>query len=192
MQLTKSKIFLVGLLAFIVGVGIASFAPTDLVKNDLWWFVGAGLSWVSAILLRRRSIQLGSLVALFLFLAWNFRKYQKMVVLALGAGVLSRGITEAIRFLWDRPRPYIENHVHLLINKVNAASFPSAHAAFFFGISLILYLYNKKAGLVFFGASILIAIARVFVAVHYPSDILAGISVGIISAIVIIKIFKVK
>ena len=129
-------------------------------------------------------------VALFLFLAWNFRKYQKMVVLALGAGVLSRGITEAIRFLWDRPRPYIENHVHLLINKVNAASFPSAHAAFFFGISLILYLYNKKAGLVFFGASILIAIARVFVAVHYPSDILAGISVGIISAIVIIKIFK--
>ena len=73
-------------------------------------------------------------VALFLFLAWNFRKYQKMVVLALGAGVLSRGITEAIRFLWDRPRPYIENHVHLLINKVNAASFPSAHAAFFFGI----------------------------------------------------------
>jgi undecaprenyl-diphosphatase len=77
-----------------------------------------------------------------------------------------------------------------------SSSFPSGHAAFFFALSTVLLLYNKKfyprpkfwwgAGLFFFLASFLISIARVFVGIHWPSDILAGAAIGIFSGWLII------
>ena len=120
---------------------------------------------------------------LFLFLAVNFRKYRLMVVKGLGAAVLARFIiVEIIRYFLPRPRPFVENHINLLLDKINQLSFPSGHAAFHFALSAIIYHYNKKAGIGFFIASFLMCLARVFVGVHWPSDILAGAAVGIFSA----------
>ena len=53
-DLSKSKIFLICCLVFIVGIAIASFLPIQVVQNDLWWFgamVGCG---VAAVLFWRR------------------------------------------------------------------------------------------------------------------------------------------
>ena len=130
-------------------------------------------------------------VVLVLFLIKNSKKYWGMLVRGFGAAILARfGITELIRFFWEKPRPFVENHVHLLIDKVDQASFPSGHAAFFFALSTIIYFYNKKAGLLFFLASFLISISRVFSGVHWPSDILVGALVGIFSGWLVMKIFK--
>ena len=84
---------------------------------------------------------------LFLFLAVAFRKYLKMVIRAFLSAILARFvIVNFIRWLWQRPRPFIDNHVNLLLTH-NSSSFPSGHAAFFFALSTIVYLYNKKAGI---------------------------------------------
>lgn len=128
------------------------------------------------------------LVGLVFLIPFFYKKAGwKIIFHSLLAGILARfGIVELIRFFWLRPRPFIENNVNLLVEGADKASFPSGHAAFFFAISFIVYQYNKKTGLLFFIASSLIAISRVFVGVHWPLDILAGAAVGVFSGWLII------
>ena len=127
---------------------------------------------------------------LFIFLIRNFKKYYKIVIQAFISGIFARFIiVEIIRFIWNRPRPFISNSVNLLINHSPSASFPSGHATFFFALSTLIYLYNKKTGILFLIASFLISISRVFCGIHWPFDILAGALVGILSALIIKKIF---
>lgn len=122
---------------------------------------------------------------LFLFLVVRFRKYWKMAVQAVISAILARLVfVEIIRWILPRPRPFLENNnVNLLLENVGHIhnSFPSGHAAFFFAFSIIVYFYNKKAGILFLIGSFLICLARIFVGIHWPSDILAGAIVGILS-----------
>ena len=120
------------------------------------------------------------------------KKYWPIIAQAILAAVLARfGITELIRFFWERPRPFIENNVNLLLSHSATGSFPSGHAAFFFALSAVVYFYNKKTGFFFFLASFLISISRVFCGVHWPSDIIAGAAIGIFSGW-IIRLFSQK
>ena len=125
----------------------------------------------------------------------------KLVLQAFSAAILARfGIVELIRWFWSRPRPFVENNVNLLIEKVNQGAFPSGHAAFYFALSTVIFLYYKKvypaskfwcgAGIGLFVASFLICLGRVFCGVHWPSDILAGALVGVFSGWLIFKISK--
>lgn len=130
------------------------------------------------------------LFSLLLFLAIKFRKYFKMIIEVIISAILARFvIVELIRWIWQRPRPFVENNVNLLLTH-NASAFPSGHAALFFAVSTIVYFYNKKAGIFFFIASFLICLARVFTGIHWPLDILAGAVVGVFSGYLIHKISK--
>jgi undecaprenyl-diphosphatase len=119
---------------------------------------------------------------LFLFLLKNLKKYWPMIIQAFLSAILARFlIVEIIRYFLPRPRPFLEIPVNLLFEPLNQSSFPSGHAAFYFALSAVIFLYNKKAGLLFFLASFLIVISRVFVGIHWPSDILVGAAIGIFS-----------
>jgi len=132
------------------------------------------------------------LFVLALFLAVNFKKYWKMVFEALVAAFVTRFIiAEAVRFIWFRARPFVaENFIPLINQSPKEASFPSGHATLFFAISTIVYFYNKKVGIFFFIASFFIIIARVFVGVHWPSDILAGAILGILMGWLLNMLFR--
>ncbi len=132
------------------------------------------------------------LFALLIFLLKDFKKYWRMVTEALIAAVFVRFVlAEIIRRIYFRPRPFIHNHVHLLVPySQGEASFPSGHASFYFALSTIIYSYNKRAGIFFYIASALIVLARVFVGIHWPSDILAGAILGIAMGWVLNFVFK--
>ena len=137
-------------------------------------------------------ILVGALL-IFLFLGKDkeeLKKNRLIVGLSLGAVILSRLVlTEIIRWLWFRPRPFAEYNFLPLIPHDLSASFPSGHAAFFFALAAVIFLFNKKAGWWFLAGSFLISLARIFVGVHYPSDILAGAIVGIFSGWLVVKIY---
>ena len=128
---------------------------------------------------------------LFLFLLKDYKKYKAMVFEAISSVILSRlVIAEIIRQIWHRARPFIDQNVNLLFSYDNVSSFPSGHAAFFFALSTSVYFYNKKAGVLFFIASIFISLARVIAGIHWPSDILAGAVVGLFSGWLVHKVCR--
>ncbi|HHE67554.1 MAG TPA: phosphatase PAP2 family protein [Candidatus Parcubacteria bacterium] len=123
------------------------------------------------------------IVALLLLLIKKREKCQAMVFQALFAALFSRlVIVNLIRWVFPRARPFVASKVNLLFShNAGESSFPSGHAAFYFALSAVVYHYNKKAGLLFYFASFLIGFFRVFAGVHWPSDIAAGILVGLFS-----------
>lgn len=122
---------------------------------------------------------LGLPVLVFVFQQNNW-KFRVKVFLGLAlAALISRGIvTEAIRFLYDRPRPFTAFGFSPLVGE-GGASFPSGHAAFFFALGFVIFSINRRWGYWFLSLSLLNGLARIFAGVHYPSDILGGILVGL-------------
>ncbi|MDP3901065.1 MAG: phosphatase PAP2 family protein [bacterium] len=124
-------------------------------------------------------------------LIWVLQRRDGKIFLQLAAtAILSRLIfVEAIRFFWDRSRPFIELGFTPLIEHDPSGSFPSGHAAFFFALSAVVFAKDKKTGMVFLFLSSLIVVARVFAGVHWFSDVLAGAVIGVLSAWLILKLF---
>ena len=122
-------------------------------------------------------------LALIFFSHYSERQRWELLLVAGIASVIARfGVTELIRFFYHHPRPYAAlPNVHSLFTD-SSWSFPSGHATFFFALATAIYLYNKKWGVWFFAATILITVSRVIAGIHYPSDIIAGALIGIVVA----------
>ncbi len=117
----------------------------------------------------------------FLEKDWKARFY-KFALVALAA-ILARGIlTEIVKFAVQRPRPGIALKFVPLIDAPESFAFPSGHAAFFFALASAVWLRDRRWGNYLLVAAALISIARVFVGVHWPTDVLAGAAIGIASA----------
>ena len=115
-----------------------------------------------------------------------------MVFEALAASLISRFVfTEIIRYFYNRPRPFeILSNIYQLLEHSPGGSFPSGHAAFFFALATSVFFYRKIWGIIFFLAALSIGLARVSAGIHWPSDILAGAVVGILTSIIVNLVSK--
>ncbi|MEK7583437.1 MAG: phosphatase PAP2 family protein [Patescibacteria group bacterium] len=115
---------------------------------------------------------------------WFLRKEQRrMVLVSIVSAVIARGVFVAIiRALYHRARPISVDAVHQLVTN-DAWAFPSGHASFFFALATGVFLYNKKLGSVFYIFAALMGLARIFVGVHWPTDILVGAALGMLTAL---------
>lgn len=125
------------------------------------------------------------MVAALAYVLWktvkDWRRAWYYAATGVLAVILARGlVTEGVRFFYYRPRPFAAFNFAPLINEVSG-SFPSGHAAFFFALVPLAFLLGKKAGYWFVAASLLMAFARIAAGVHWPSDILGGIAIGLAS-----------
>ena len=91
-----------------------------------------------------------------------------------------------------RIRPYETlTDLLLLIEKQSDFSFPSGHSASSFASAIVLFKrLPKRYGIPILILAILIAFSRLYMGVHYPTDILAGILIGSIVALLIIFVNK--
>lgn len=79
-----------------------------------------------------------------------------------------------------RPRPCsIDPSVALLIPTPGEFSFPSGHTLHGFTAATAIFLHYKKPGIAAFILAALIAFSRMYLFVHFPTDILAGMILGI-------------
>ena len=81
-----------------------------------------------------------------------------------------------------RGRPWTKiNGLNPLVKKPTDYSFPSGHSSSSFAVGYtMLRKGNKKIGIPAIILAILIAFSRLYVAVHFPSDVVTGIIIGII------------
>lgn len=102
------------------------------------------------------------------------------------SGVLALLLNVLLSHIWFRPRPFTvfeKGTFTQLIAHAPDASFPSDHASGSFGFAAGSWGKQQKwISYPFTGIAILVMFARVFVGVHYPTDVLGGLIVGVVSA----------
>jgi undecaprenyl-diphosphatase len=84
-----------------------------------------------------------------------------------------------LKHLFERPRPCnVLQDVRLLVGCGGSFSFPSNHAFNAFTIAAIFAHFFRKAALPAFFIAFLVAFSRIYIGVHYPSDVIAGAFAG--------------
>ncbi|MCW2780893.1 MAG: Undecaprenyl-diphosphatase [Marmoricola sp.] len=125
------------------------------------------------------------LFAAFLLLSWWLaRRAQspRRIAAALWAPVatlVAVGLNQPIVHSVGEARPFIVfPHALVLVARSQDASFPSDHGVMAGAVAAGVLLANRRLGLVVAVAAVLIAFARVYVGVHFPLDVVAGLVLG--------------
>jgi undecaprenyl-diphosphatase len=157
--------------------------------NKFLDFFSLGISWIT---------EGGLLWLIFCFLILIFDKKDKKrkIFLLLLTLLLADWIVN-VPFklvLFCRKRPYQVLEGIRVIGKIwENCSFPSGHLATSSAALFILgYLYNlRKKWFIFFSSTfiLILGFARIYVGMHYLSDVLGGMAIGIISALFIIHFY---
>ncbi len=82
-----------------------------------------------------------------------------------------------IKFLIQRPRPFETLNIPSNIT-TNLSSFPSGHTLMFFSIIPVMSKNFPKIKGLFWTIAILVGVSRIYLGVHYFSDVLAGAIIG--------------
>ena len=105
--------------------------------------------------------------------------------------ILCNGI---LKNLFARVRPYdVNTSIQLLISRPVDFSFPSGHtAASFAAVSALYFAGEHRLWKLFLIPAVLIAFSRLYLYVHYPTDILGGVVCGVIAGYLGFKIARKK
>ncbi len=149
--------------------------------GDLFWtiitsFGEAGIFWIA--------------LSLVLMLIPKTRKAGFSMGLALLIGViLGNGV---MKNLFARPRPYDLDPTlshRLAFGKMSTDfSFPSGHTLASFEAATGLFLHHKKWGIAALVLAFFVCISRLFLLVHYPTDLIFGALFGILFALIGAKV----
>lgn len=118
-------------------------------------------------------------------------KYRKVGVMAICALILTTILGEVIlKNILQRERPFTTVlDFELLIKAPSSYSFPSGHTGSSFAVTGILGSKFKKSRIYIYFVAMIIAFSRLYLYVHYPSDVLAGVILGSASASIILYVF---
>lgn len=125
---------------------------------------------------------------LILLITWFYsEKTKKPAIRAFFSVILAWPIFATIvgHFI-SRPRPFENGGVQELVFHRPTYSFPSDHAAALFAVAFsFLFSGEKKLAYLMFIIAILVSFFRVAAGIHWPTDILAGLAIGLFAAWII-------
>ena len=118
-------------------------------------------------------------LALLFLLRPATRKCGYAMIVALLMSLLVNNLL--IKSLVARPRPFLQySELIPLIAPPGGYSFPSGHSSSSFAAAFSCFMHNKKAGVPLIVLAALIAFSRLYVCVHFPTDVLCGSFLGIL------------
>lgn len=159
---------------------------THLDISTLYWLHQS----VGSTVMNRFIVSLTTLInCLWLWLAvgitglWQKRSRWLVVtvIVAVGAAVLIGD--GALKHVVMRTRPcFLLSDAPLLmpLPSLHSYSFPSGHSFFFFSGATAIYGWSHRLGQVAYGVALLVAFSRLYLFMHFPSDVLAGAILGIL------------
>jgi undecaprenyl-diphosphatase len=140
----------------------------DWLEDPLAWYAGA-----SAVLF--------ALALLILLVVPRTRRAAVVGAIAAPGALAIAAATSAVL---PRARPFVAHPgLHRFVAHAADPGFPSDHAAAAFAIATALFASSRPVGAPLLVAAALLAISRVGVGVHYPSDVLAGAVIGVTAAL---------
>lgn len=118
-----------------------------------------------------------------------YRSIGEVVLITL---IISTIIGEGIvKNIVKRVRPFnLNSDIALLITKPISYSFPSGHTLSSFAVSGVLSVYFTQYRLIFLTIAFLIALSRLYLYLHYPTDVIAGIVFGLLCSKLIFIILQ--
>lgn len=117
------------------------------------------------------------LIALVLLFRRSTRKCGILMLVSMVLGLIIGNVV--LKNLIQRSRPcWIDTNILLLIPNPTDYSFPSGHTLASFEAAIMIFLHNKKWGILAMMLAVLIAFSRMYLFVHFPTDILGGIVIG--------------
>ena len=123
------------------------------------------------------AISLG--IILIIFAKTRRTGFEVLLSIALAYLVANLIIKNAV----GRIRPYdAYPYLEALVTKPHDWSFPSGHSVNLFAASTAVFLNHKKTGILALVIAALVAFSRLYNCVHYPTDVLAGIVIGVLFA----------
>jgi len=121
-----------------------------------------------------------------------FKKHRKMGLQLLLSMLCTFILGNLIlKNLIARPRPCdIDTAVTLLLSRPHGYSFPSGHSINSMVAAVALFLNNKKIGIPALIIATLIGFSRMYLFVHFPTDVLGGFAIAILVAIAVDWVFR--
>ena len=96
----------------------------------------------------------------------------------------------AIKTLIHRERPYVAEGLVPIIVDSASYSFPSGHTAYSFAAATVISMCYGKWGVPAFVLASMIGLSRIYLALHWPSDVVAGALIGVAVAIVCVTLLR--
>ena len=121
-------------------------------------------------------------VIVFILLAWIVTKQKRVLRHLLFLYAIQSGILYSLKFLIQRERPLfflvMTSKLSTGSGEVLDPSFPSAHSVFAFMMATLLAKRFPRYGVIFFIVAAFIGWTRIYLGLHYPTDVIAGALLG--------------
>jgi len=145
--------------------------------------VAEATPWLHGIVMAYANYGIVVFAALMLAGWWSARRQAnptRMAAVWVPLGMLAAlGVTQPISAIVGEPRPHTTvQNILVLAHRSQDPSFPSDHAVMAGAVAAGLFLVSRRLGGFAMVAAVVMAFARVYIAAHYPQDVVAGLLVG--------------
>ncbi len=120
-------------------------------------------------------------IIIIIIYVWTHDKKKEAIIDSVYMAIASAiawGIAHILKNTFKTLRPELAHDI--LLKSESAYAFPSGHTTFFFALATVLYFHHKRLAYVTYVIGLAVGIARVYIGVHYPIDIVGGIVLGVL------------